>query len=139
MAERTLIVLTIREVPKSINSSGGGTRAHPMKAHSEKKRWEGLYLLELMAAKVPKGMSHVRTNVTVFWKRRNHQEKENYRQSVIKPFADALKKGGYIEDDSDDIFEVGDFAFAYPTVWPFSDAQRIKSYMLITLEATYDD
>lgn len=132
-----MFVLTIRETPKSINSSGGGTRAHHMKAHKEKKRWEDLYLLELMTAKVPREMTHVRVNVMIFWKRANHQEKENYRQPVIKPFADALKKGGYIEDDSDDIFEVGDFGFAFPAEWTFADP-RLKSYMLITLEASYD-
>lgn len=134
-----LFVITMKEIPKSINAKGGGTGAHHMQAHKEKKRWEGLYLMEFMVAKIPKNATHVEVGVTLRWRRRPGKppEKENYRQPVIKPLADAMMYGGYIPDDNDSIFEVSRFTIEFPQDWPYADP-RVKHELILCIEAEYD-
>lgn len=133
----TTHLITIREVPKSVNAGGGGARQHHFKAHQEKKRWEGLYLAELMVGRVAPSMCFCAVDIVVKWRRRNHRDVENYRHPVVKPLADALVKGRYLKDDTEEWFAVKDFRFEYPEgPWPWPHP-GMTGYMDITLEAHY--
>lgn len=133
-------VITMKETPLSINAQGGGTRANPYAAAREKKRWEGQYLLELLAARVEKRMSFCTVHVTLRFKHRSGKgrDAENYRQPVIKPLADALQAGGYLENDNEEWFKVDDVTVeeGIPE-WPHADP-RVKSEMIVRLEASYE-
>jgi hypothetical protein len=130
-------VLTVREAPKSNNAGGGGARQHHFAAAKEKKRLQGLYLMELMVGRVKRDMTHCNVAITVLWKRANHRDEENFRQSIIKPLHDALVEGGYLPDDTRREVEVTDFKFEYPAIWPFP--APLRGVQVITLEATYPD
>lgn len=139
MIEKTYVV-TVTGCPKSINDGGGGTRANVFAAHKEKKRWQGLFLMELMAGRVPKHMMRVKVDVTLRFKFKSGgkgRDEENFRQPVVKPFADALTEGGYLVDDTAEYFRVIGFRIEEaPEEWPYRDP-RTKSEMIFRLEATY--
>lgn len=135
MIDKTFVI-TVREAPKSVNAKGGGVGQHWGATHREKQRLQGLYLMELLAAKVPKPMEFCTVSVTVRWKRRNHRDLENYRHPVTKPLLDALVKGGYLKDDTEEQVAVGDFSFEYPQEWPYVDP-RVTGETIIKLEAQY--
>lgn len=134
-------VLTLNDCPKSINAGGGGSRAHHMGAHREKKRWEGLFLQQLMLAKVPQGMTHCNAEITVRWKRRNHRDKTNYYSSIVKPLADALAPPHgshaprWLPDDTQEFFQVTLNDFEYPAEWPLGIH---KVELIVRLEAQYE-
>jgi hypothetical protein len=129
-------VLLITDVPKSVNAGGGGARAHWGAAHREKKRWEGLFLMELMAQRVRRNMTCCYAEIEVRWKHRNRRDIENYRHPITKPLADALVIGGYLPDDTEEFFKVRDMQFVYPDQWEHADP-RLKEALLIRLEALY--
>jgi len=135
-------VLTLRECPKSVNAGGGGSRANHFVASREKRRWQGAFLAELMIAKVPKGMTHCKADVTIRWKHKNHRDLENYRHPVVKPLADTLAppKGSHaprwLPDDTEEFFEVTGFRFEYPPEWP-SILSKVE--LIVKLTATYEE
>lgn len=136
MVERS-VVFTVLEAPKSNNSGGGGARQHHFVAAKEKKRLQGLYALELMISRFPKGMSFCYAEITVEWKRDNHRDKENFRQSVTKPLADALTAGGWLPDDTEAEWDVRTFSFAYPETWTYP--KRLTGVQVIKLVGTYQE
>lgn len=110
MSETGVTTLRVNDVPASNNAGGGGARSNPHAAAREKKSWEGQYLVLCMAGKLPKGLTKIRANVRLeFHDPKRRRDVENYRQSVVKPLADALVKGGYLPDDTAEFFEVGAF------------------------------
>lgn len=130
-------VITIYDCPKSVNAGGGGVRSqHWGVAHKEKARWQGQYLKELLAERVRKRMDFCTIDITIRWKRPNHRDLENYRHPVVKPLLDAMVKGGYLEDDTDEWVDVHDFRFEHPPEWPHCDPRR-KVELVIKLEAMY--
>lgn len=135
MIEKTY-TLTVREVPKSVNTKGGGVGQHWGGTHKEKKAWEGKYLAELLVGRVDRHMQFCKVTIDVKWKRRNRRDIENYRHPIVKPLLDALVKGGYLDDDTDEYVEVVGLTFSYPETWPF-DHPGLTEYMDITLEAQY--
>ncbi len=136
MFERTC-VLTVLEPPRSNNSGGGGARQHHFAAAKEKKRLQGLYALELMISRLPKGMTFCYAEIVVEWKRQNHRDKENFRQSVTKPLADALTAGGWLPDDTEAEWDVRRFDFYYPPTWTYP--QRLTGVQVIKLVGTYQE
>jgi hypothetical protein len=141
MTERTY-ALTVTEVPKSVNAGGGGSRSHHMAAHTEKKRWEGLYLQQLMIKRVPRGMIKCYASIEVAWRRRNHRDIENYRHPIVKPLADTLAPAKnshgprWLPDDTEEFFVVEGLTFVYPEKWWTPDP-RSTGEMVITLRAVY--
>jgi hypothetical protein len=132
-------VLTIKGAPKSINAGGGGTRANHYAAAAEKKHWQGQFGLELMVAKVRRNMLFCGVTVTVRFKHRSGKgrDAENYRQPIIKPLLDALQAGGYLENDTEEFVKVHDVTLEEGVAeWPHADP-RIKSEMIVQLEAAY--
>lgn len=135
MPERTF-VLTHREVPKSMNRGGGGSRVHWATARDEKRRWEGIYAMLLLAERVPVRMVFCTAKALVRWKRRNHADETNYISPIVKPLADALQKGGWLPDDTGEYFKFEGVTFEYPEEWPYRDP-RVRSELVIQLVASY--
>jgi hypothetical protein len=139
MIEQTF-VLTVRDCPKSINAGGGGTRANPYAAAKEKKKWQGTFGTELLAARVRRGMQFCNVYVTVRFKHKGGgkgRDEENFRQPVIKPLLDALTAGGYLEDDTDEYVKVKEFELVDGVkTWPYADP-RLKAEIIIKLEGSY--
>lgn len=103
-------VITIPQTPKSVNSGGGGVRtAHWGVALKEKQKWQNWFADEFMAEAVEKGMLFCAVSVTLRFKYRHRRDVENYRHPVIKPLADALVAGHWLDDDTDEWFKVDDF------------------------------
>lgn len=127
----------VRDAPRSNNAGGGGTRANKFVAAREKRRWEGLFLTELMVLKAEPFMQFCSADVAVHFKHRHHRDEENFRQAVVKPLGDALQKGGYLHDDTREWFYVKDFRLIEGSrPWPF-DHPSLTGYIEITLEAQY--
>ncbi len=133
-------VLTVPNSPKSVNQGGGGARANHFAAAREKKTWEGRFLMELLAARVRKHMDHCTVEVTVRFKHKGGgkgRDVENYRHPVVKPLLDALVKGGYIEDDTEQWVKVTDFRLEENCEgWAYADP-RVKSELVIRVEGSY--
>ena len=129
-------VITVADSPKSVNQGGGGVRApHWSSAYREKVAWQNIFMAELMVEGVPRNMTHCSAHVTVRFKHRNHRDVENYRHPVIKPLADALVAGGWLEDDTEEWFEVEDFRLEHADSWP--ERSLVKSELVIRLHAHY--
>lgn len=139
MIDKTF-VLTVRNSPKSVNAGGGGSRVHHMAAAAEKKTWEGIFLMEMLAARVEKHMEFCAVYVTVRFKNRGGgkgRDVENFRHPVVKPLLDSLVKGGYLKDDTAEWVQVKDFELVEGCdPWDHRDP-RVKSEMVIKLEASY--
>lgn len=135
-------VLTHPDAPASINAGGAGSRRHWGAAHREKRKWEGIYLMLLLAAKAPKGMSFCEAEATVRWKHRNRRDSTNYIAPILKPLADVLapprgsNQPRWLPDDTDEYFKFSGLTFEYPEVWPYADP-RVKSELVVRLSATY--
>lgn len=130
--------LEVRDAPVSVNASGGGARANPYIAHKEKKRWEGLWLQQLMVKRAAPFMSYCTANICVYFKRDNHRDTENYRHPVVKPLADALQKGGYLKDDDDEWFKVINFKlYEDKDLWPDWMPPLVTAVTVVELEAQY--
>lgn len=126
-------VISYDEAPKSLNAGGTGYGRHWGEAHREKKQWEGIYGMLLLARKVPRGMTRVTVDVLLEFKHRNKRDVENYRSSVTKPLADALQNGGWLPNDTEEFFEVGEFKLISGV-----DLGTHKSRITISLHPDYD-
>lgn len=130
--------LEVREA-KSVNDDRAAERANRYVAAKEKKRWEGLWLQQLMIVRADPFMSFAKANVAIYFPRRNHRDEENYRHPVVKPLADALQKGGYLRDDTAEWFAVGSFELLEgKETWPDDMSPLVKALTVVNLEATYE-
>jgi len=101
------------DTPRTVNKGGGGTRGHWSKGYKEKKRWEGLYMLLFLQAKLPKKLDYVNIHITLEYTTPNtKRDPENFRHPVVKPLADSLVAAGYLEDDTREHFEVEDLVIS---------------------------
>lgn len=124
------------EAPTSLNKGGTGSRRHWSAGAREKKKLEGLFFVMLLAAKVPKGASHIRVNVELEFTAPARRDSENFRPAFSKPFADALVKGGWLADDTDEFFTLERVRCS--KVWLKPKHPGVKGRMTITLEADYE-
>lgn len=92
--------------PKSVNAGGGGSRKNKYASHREKMQWEGIFGMLLLAARVPRPLGFTRLTVELQFTDRRGRDAENYRHPVVKPLLDAMKKGGWIADDTEDYVQV---------------------------------
>ena len=99
-------VIHYDEVPKSLNAGGAGSRRHWSVANREKKRWEGIWLMLMLAKKIPRGMERCEIGVWLAFALPRRRDVENFRPAFNKPFADMLVKGGYIPDDTAEFFNL---------------------------------
>lgn len=99
--------LVYDDAPASVNAGGGGARANHFAAHREKKKWEGIFWLLLLTEKVPKPLSHhVRITIELQFRQRRNRDAENLRHPIVKPLLDAMVRGGWLLDDTEEHVEV---------------------------------
>lgn len=133
-------VLTYDDVPKSLNRGGTGSRRHWSVGYKEKQRWEGVWAMLLMARKAKRGMRKVRADAVIEVEDNKARDVENYRSAITKPLADALVKGGWLPDDTDEFFEFGqlkirsgvDLDMGMPV-----DRRKVHGRTVVTIEAEY--
>lgn len=99
--------ISFGETPKSLNAGGAGSRRHWAVGYKEKKRWQDIWTTLLLEAKVPKGMTRVQVNATLYFPTKHRRDVENYRTSLTKPLADAFVSGGWLPDDTAEFFTLG--------------------------------
>lgn len=131
------VVIDYPEVPGSVNHGKNRRGVHWSITRDEKKRWEGIYQMLLMAAKLPRRLSFVTVNVELKfideWVRR---DAENYRAPIVKPFADALTLGGWLVDDQQEFFVCERLLISRERL-EVTKAQKlmgVRSHMWITLD-----
>lgn len=98
--------LVYDDAPKSLNAGGTGSRRHWSQGYREKRQWQGIWGMLLIAEKLPRGASHVRIYVRIDFDDNRRRDAENFRPAVSKPFADALVAGGWLADDTAEFFEL---------------------------------
>lgn len=99
------------DVPPSMNSSGSGYRGNPQAAHRVKKKWEGIFAVLLMSAKVPRRLTSVHANASLRFPQARRRDEGNYRMLIEKALGDALARGGWIEDDTPDAYSFHELQF----------------------------
>lgn len=130
-----IYTLVYDDAPKSVNAGGGGSRKNQFVAHREKMQWEGIFGMTLIAAKVPKGLGFTHVTIELQFVDKRGRDAENYRHPVVKPLLDAMKKGGWLEDDTEDHVQVERL---YLVEAPLADAPPlVKARTTITLQVIH--
>lgn len=129
-------VMTIADVPKSINHGGGGARRHWSVAHKEKMKWQDRFAVEFTVAGVHKKMQFCTVTVTVRWKYKLRRDSSNYFAPIFKPLLDALVSSGYIKDDTDEWVKIEPLKFEVASEWGYADP-RIGGEMVVQLVGAY--
>ncbi len=130
MATYTLVY---DEAPKSVNQGGGGARKNEFASHREKKRWEGIFGMLLMAGKVQKPLGFTRVTIELQFTTRRNRDAENFRHPVVKPLLDAMKRGGWLEDDTEEYVQVERLYIADERLTGVSPL--VKERMTITIQS----
>lgn len=89
------------EIPPSSNAkSSVGGRSNEQAQARVKGEWEGRFAVMLLAAKLPKGLAHVRVQPYLEFKRNGKApDSDNFYFPISKPLGDCLQKGGWLADD----------------------------------------
>lgn len=114
MTERA--TLSIRGTPPSFNAVG--LRSHWAVGRAEKLRWEGFLGIALMEAQVPRKLKHVEARATLRFKQRRRRDASNFRPLIDKALGDTLVEGGWLEDDTADLYRFGDVELLAPCERP---------------------
>lgn len=133
-------VLTYDDTPKSLNDGGTGSRRHWSAGYKEKRQWQGIWGMLLIARKAPRGMTRAYVEVVLEFADNRRRDVENYRPSVSKPLADALVSGGWLADDTDEFFELGNVKLRSGV--DLGESLGVHGYTkgrtVVTIEAEYD-
>lgn len=98
------VVLVYDDTPGSANTKRG---QHWTGTRGDKGQWEGIFALLAMKEKLPKRCRFMSIDVElIFTSPNTRRDAENFRQPIVKPLNDALVKGGWIEDDTEDFIVV---------------------------------
>lgn len=131
MADYTLVY---DDAPKSVNQGGGGSRKGKYASHREKMEWEKIFGDLFMATRVPKPLGFTRLTIELQFVEKRGRDAENYRHPVVKPLLDAMKKGGWLKDDTEDFVQV---ERVYLHEEPLVGASPlVKARTTITVQAT---
>lgn len=133
-------VLSYDEVPKSLNAGGTGSRRHWSVGHKEKRRWEGVWAMLLMERRAPRHMVKVYVSALIEVEDNRKRDSENFRSAISKPLADALVKGGWLPDDTDEFFTFGGVKIRNGVdldLGMATDNRRVHGRTVVTLEAEY--
>jgi Holliday junction resolvase RusA-like endonuclease len=130
-----IYTLVYDEAPPSNNAGGGGTKQNKFHANRLKQQWQGVYALLLLKERVPKHLRHVIVSVELQFTRPNtRRDPHNYYQSVIKALADAMTKGGWLDDDTEEFFEALPIRISKEKLTGVGPL--VKSRMVITLDVS---
>lgn len=135
-------VLTYDEVPKSLNAGGTGSRHHWSVGYKEKRRWEGVWGMLLMERRAPRGMAKVYVSAVIEVEDNKSRDVENFRSAITKPLADAMVKGGWLADDTDEFFDFGQLKIRNGVKLDMGmglDGRRVHGRTVVTIEAEYAD
>lgn len=98
--------ITLDRVPPSMNKLGA--RGKPLQWHRMKKAWQRLLEGELMLGAsrgaIPKRVASVVVTGVMEFPTNRGRDEGNFRSLVEKALGDALKNGGWIEDDTPDYY-----------------------------------
>jgi len=99
------VSLSIPGTPKSFNQIG--YRSHWAIGQREKQNWQGWLALALMEQKVPRRLKQVTATATLRFKQRRRRDSGNFRVVLEKALGDALVEGGWLPDDTSDLYCFG--------------------------------
>lgn len=151
------VELAVNEAPSSVNAGGGGSRRHWAIANREKKRWEGMWLVQMLASRIPRGMVQCTANAEIVFRRKARRDSTNWLSPLIKPLADVLAPPAslypkqlqvpgqprvavvnhaprWLPDDTDEYFR---FVGLVLRVAPDELPPLVKARTTVYLEATY--
>lgn len=119
------IFFTYDDIPGTVNHGRSKRGQHWTKDREFKKEWEGIYLSCFLRERLPRKLEHVKVWFSLqFIDPGRRRDTENYRHPVTKPFADALVKAGYLDDDTDQYYEVAGLAIS-ETKLVLTDTQKM--------------
>ena len=95
--------------PPSYNSIGGGrgTGAAAMVGANLMQAWKEIFVDLLESSPLPKGLARVFVEGEATFPDRTRRDQGNCRVVIEKALGDALKDGGWIEDDRWEMYEFG--------------------------------
>jgi hypothetical protein len=103
-----------RNLPPSMNSTrGAGAKGHWRAQHRSKQEWEGLIMVALLEAKVPRGLWSVEARAVLTVPDRIRRDAGNFRFMLEKALGDTLVKCGYLPDDTPEHFTFPELTFEY--------------------------
>lgn len=95
----------VDETPPSSNTNTGvGGRGNPKGIARTKGKWEGMFAVMLLTAKLPRNLSRVRVRPRLEFKTPNRRDSDNFYFAISKPLGDALTKGGWLPDDTPEFY-----------------------------------
>jgi hypothetical protein len=97
--------LSIPGTPPSFNAVG--YRSHWAVSRKHKLQWQGWLALALMEQKVPRRLQSVKVSATLRFKQRRRRDEGNFRVILEKALGDALVEGGWLPDDTADLYRFG--------------------------------
>jgi hypothetical protein len=108
-----------------MNQKSSGFGANPHVAARTKRIWEGVAMVMLLQAKVPKDLAWVTVRARMRFPDKRRRDEGNFRMVIEKALGDALVSGGYISDDTPDKYRFLGVEF---------DAEKGPKEMTLTLD-----
>lgn len=109
-------VLSIPETPVSFNAIG--YRSHWAVGQRHKKQWQEMLSIALMAEAVPRGLKRATATATIRFKQNRRRDSGNFRVILEKALGDALVEGGWLSDDTADLYGFGELTLFAPVPQP---------------------
>jgi hypothetical protein len=111
-ATLTEAVLDIPGTPKSFNAVG--LHSHWSVGRNLKQKWQSNIETALMVAAVPRGLGSVLVSGRLEFPQRRRRDEGNFRTILEKACGDALVNGGWLEDDTPELYRFGGLELAAP-------------------------
>lgn len=125
------VVMVYDEAPPSANH-GVASRGHRGKTAGIKSRWEGIFLMMLMAHGVPRRLKYAEASAYLKFKDKRTRDADNFHFAISKPLGDAMVKGGWLEDDDPSRFRFLNVGISTERWKP--PTKLIKSQMTVVLD-----
>ena len=101
--------LEVPGIPKSLNRIG--SRGSHFAWHREKRMWQDMLAIALRVAKVPTELAYAEATAVLYPAVRRRRDEGNYRAVLEKALGDALVAGGWLADDTPELFRFGRLVF----------------------------
>lgn len=105
MSETGRATLSIPGVPPSFNAVG--LHSHWTAGRKAKQDWQQWLSIALMEQRVARGLKSVSATATLRFKQRRRRDEINFATVLNKALGDALVEGGWLEDDTPDLYRFG--------------------------------
>jgi hypothetical protein len=102
--------LSLPDVPPSLNAVGSRGKSHWAYTNA-KKKWEGMFFIALLEAKVPKDLLTVEAEAVLTFPAARRRDEGNYRMMLEKALGDILVTGGWICDDIPEFYAFNRLSF----------------------------